>query len=60
MPESVLSPFKKADLRDLERVVAAIDRIAERHGEAYDDYEFDPINQVRAAAFEAITVVTGE
>lgn len=50
----VAAPFKTADLRDLERVVAAIERIEKRHGESYDDYAFDPINLVRSAAQEAI------
>ena len=56
----VRAPFSRADLRDLERVAAAIERIATRHGDAYDDYEFDAINQVKAAAMEAIREVTGE
>lgn len=56
----IREPFTKADLRDLERAHAAIDRIAKRHGVAYEDYDFDPINQVRAAAQLAIREVTGE
>lgn len=51
---TVNAPFTAADLRDLERVAAAIQRIQDRHPDAYDDYEFDPINQVRAAVLEAI------
>lgn len=47
-------PFKPADVRDLERVLAAIERIEARHKDEYDAYEFDPINQVRAAAGEAL------
>lgn len=57
---SVNEPFKVADLRDLERVVAAVARIEKRHGEAYEDYDFDPINLVRSAALEAIRAVCGE
>lgn len=54
---TVNAPFTTADLRDLERVAAAIQRIQDRHPNEYDDYEFDPINQVRAAVFEAIQSV---
>lgn len=61
MSGSVVNPpFAIADLRDLERVVSAIDRIEKRHGEAYDDFDFDPINLVRSAALEAIRAVCGE
>ncbi len=46
--------FPPADLRDLERASAAIDRIEKRHGECFHDYAFDSISRVRAAAWEAI------
>jgi NAD(P)-dependent dehydrogenase (short-subunit alcohol dehydrogenase family) len=49
-----LRPFTKADVRDLERVVAAIDRIEERHGDSFHGYEFDAVSNVRAAAWEAL------
>jgi hypothetical protein len=53
----VNEPFKVADLRDLERAVTALNRIAQRHGDFYDDYEFDPINLARSAVLEAIREV---
>lgn len=59
MTTAVRKPFKTADLRDLERALAAIDRIAARHGDEYDDYEFDAINQVAAAARIAIEEIEG-
>jgi hypothetical protein len=51
---SVRAPFKEADLRDLERVVAVVERIQARHRDEWDDDEFDSIHLVRSAALEAI------
>ena len=56
---AVRAPFKLADLRDVERIVAAVGRIESRHDD-YDDYDFDPVNQIRAAAYEAIREMCGE
>lgn len=41
-----------ADIRDINRAIAAIDKIAERHGDDWDGYEFDQISRARAEMIE--------
>ena len=43
-----------ADRKDIARAIAALDKMAERLGSTWDDYEYDQVSRARAELVEAL------